>query len=75
MRETEQAPGMLRKLGLQYPGAIYHLMRRWRLGEAHHGRRWRRESTMPLKWICERLAMGSWKSVNQGLYEHSHTNC
>ena len=30
-------------------------------------RRLRRETTMPLKWICQRLEMGSWKSVNRRL--------
>jgi len=38
-------------------------------------RRLRRETTMPVKWICERLAMGSWKSVNRRLYEHRNTKC
>ncbi len=38
-------------------------------------RRLRRETTMPLKWICARLAMGSWKSVNRRLYEHRSTKC
>ena len=138
-------PDMARKLRLQYPGAIYHLMSRGdrrepvfledadralfvsTLGEACaktdwqvHGygeerresaqdkaarlvalglkeagwkpsdlalrrnggpvkialaRRLRRETTMPVKWICERLAMGSWKSVNRRLYEHRNTKC
>jgi len=31
-------------------------------------RRLRQETTMPLKWICERLAMGSWKAVSRRLY-------
>jgi hypothetical protein len=38
-------------------------------------RRLRRETTMPLKWICERLAMGSWKSINRRLYEQKDTKC
>jgi hypothetical protein len=38
-------------------------------------RRLRRETTMPVKWICERLAMGSWKSVHRRLYEHRNTKC
>ena len=37
--------------------------------------RLRRETTMPLKWICDRLAMGSWKSVNRRLYEQKQTEC
>jgi len=36
-------------------------------------RRLRRETTMPLKWICERLEMGSWKAIHQRLYEQRQT--
>ncbi len=32
--------------------------------------RLRRETTMTLKWIAERLHMGSWKHLNGRLYEH-----
>jgi hypothetical protein len=35
----------------------------------------RRETTMPLKWICQRLAMGSWKSVKARLYEQKQAQC
>jgi hypothetical protein len=38
-------------------------------------RRLRRETTMPLKWICDQLAMGSWKSVTRRLYEDRQTKC
>lgn len=38
-------------------------------------RRLQRETTMPLKWICERLKMGSWKSVTQRLYECRQEKC
>ena len=38
-------------------------------------RRLRQETTMPLKWICHRLEMGSWKAVNRRLYEHRQTKC
>jgi putative transposase len=38
-------------------------------------RRLRQETTMPLKWICGRLKMGSWKAVNQRLYESRQTKC
>jgi hypothetical protein len=38
-------------------------------------RRLRQETTMPLKWICERREMGSWKSVNRRLYEHRKAKC
>jgi hypothetical protein len=31
--------------------------------------RLRQETTMTLKWICERLKMGAWQSLNQRLYE------
>jgi hypothetical protein len=37
--------------------------------------RLRRETTMPIKWICERLAMGSWKSINRRLYEQKQPKC
>lgn len=33
----------------------------------------RRQTTLPLKWICDRLKMGSWKSINQRLYEQRQT--
>jgi hypothetical protein len=35
--------------------------------------RLRRKTTMPVKWISERLEMGSRKSLNRRLYEHRHT--
>jgi hypothetical protein len=38
-------------------------------------RQLRRETTLPLKWICGRLEMGSWKSVNRRLYESEKTKC
>ena len=38
-------------------------------------RRLRRETTMPLKWICDRLEMGSWKSIQRRLYEQEQTKC
>jgi hypothetical protein len=38
-------------------------------------RQLRRETTLPLKWICGRLEMGSWKSVNRRLYESGKTKC
>ena len=31
--------------------------------------RLRRETTMPLKWICQELKMGAWKSINRLLYK------
>jgi hypothetical protein len=55
---------MARKLRLQYPEAVYHLM----------SGRDRPEWTMPRKWICDRLEMGSWKSVHRRLYENRKTN-
>jgi REP element-mobilizing transposase RayT len=36
-------------------------------------RRLRQETTLPLKWISTRLQMGSWRSVNQRLYEQRQT--
>jgi len=38
-------------------------------------RRLREETTMPLKWICARLEMGSWKSLNRSLYEGRQAKC
>lgn len=35
--------------------------------------RLRRETTMTLKWIAERLRMGSWKHLNGRLYEYRKT--
>ena len=35
--------------------------------------RLRSETTMPLKWIAERLKMGSWKHLNGRLYEQRKT--
>ena len=37
--------------------------------------RLRKETTMPLKWICQRLAMGPWKAVNRRLYEQNPPKC
>ena len=34
-------------------------------------RQLREQTTLPLKWIAERLAMGSWKSLNRRLYEQN----
>ena len=31
--------------------------------------RLRAETTLPMKWICQRLRMGSWKYLNRKLYE------
>jgi hypothetical protein len=46
------------------------------MGQKHSlARRLRREATMPLKWISERLKMGSCKSVNRRLYENRKTKC
>jgi hypothetical protein len=38
-------------------------------------RRLQAETTLPLKWICQRLAMGSWKAVNRRLYELRKSQC
>ncbi len=35
----------------------------------------RRQTTLPLKWICQRLEMGLWKSINRRLYEDRHLKC
>jgi hypothetical protein len=87
-----------RKLRIQYPGALYHVMNRGdrrepifkddhdrprfleTLGEAcaktgdkhkvQMAGRLRRETTMTLKWIAERLAMGTWTNVSNLLAVH-----
>ncbi len=44
----------------------------WRKGDKRKVRialRLRRETTMPLKWIAEQLAMGTWANVARRLYE------
>jgi hypothetical protein len=35
----------------------------------------RRETTMTLRWICQRLAMGSWKAINRRLSELKLKKC
>ena len=94
---------MARKLRVQYPGAVYHVLNRgdrrepkrheseeakaedllaaelkrrgWTRRDLQTRRkgdkekvamagRLRRESTMTLKWLAERLAMGSWTNVS-----------
>ena len=51
---------MPRQLRIEYPGALYHLMN-------HGDRRPRGETTVTLKWIAERLRMGSWSYVANNL--------
>jgi len=56
---------MPRKLRVQYPGAIYHLMNR---GDRRKGdpekveiaSQLRAGTTLTLKWIAQRLNMGAW---------------
>jgi hypothetical protein len=40
-------------LRIEYPGAVYYVMNR---GD-------RREPSVPLKWVAEQLAMGTWTHV------------
>jgi hypothetical protein len=84
---------MARRLRVEYPGAIYHVMnrgdrrepifrdedaleelsrraedelKRRRKGDRENVKiaaRLRRETTMTLKWIAERLYMGTWTNV------------
>ena len=76
---------MSRKLRIEYPGAMYHVMNRGDQREAissqlpgrpkgHSGkvmmaRRLRQETTMSLKWIAQRLQMGTWTYVSNLLNE------
>ena len=64
---------MARKLRVEYPGAVYHVINRGEVldcraggaaaqGDAHKveiARRLRQETTMPLRWIAQRLNMGA----------------
>ena len=72
---------MPRKLRMEYPGAIYHLVNRgwteeelpamWKGDKVKVmlARRLRRETTMSLKRIARRLHMGSWTYVSNLLHE------
>ena len=57
---------MARKLRVEYPGALYHVMSR---GDLATAARLRQETTMTLKWISQRLEMGAWTHLNRRLYE------
>jgi hypothetical protein len=66
---------MTRKLRIQYPGAIYHVMNRGDRREPifkddrdRIARRLRKETTMTLKWIAEKLKMGTWTHVANRLH-------
>jgi hypothetical protein len=91
---------MSRKLRIEYPGAMYHVMNRGdqredifrddedrqrflsTLGEACGKTEWqvpayclmrkRGKTTMSLKWIAQRLNMGSWTYVSNLLNEPPH---
>jgi hypothetical protein len=86
---------MSRKLRIEYPGAMYHVMNRGDQREDNfmgwaedallarrkgHGakvrlaRRLRQETTMSLKWIAQRLHMGSWTYVSNLLNEPPQTH-
>ena len=54
---------MSRELRIEYPGAMYHLMNR---GDQCAG-------YMSLKWIAQRLQMGSWTHVSNLLNEPPQT--
>jgi hypothetical protein len=82
---------MSRKLRLEYPGAMYHVMNRGDQredifrddedrqrflstvvegsGKVMMARRLRQETTMSLKWIAQRLQMGTWTYVSNLLNE------
>jgi hypothetical protein len=69
---------MSRKLRIEYPGAIYHVMNRGDQREDIFrdellACRIREETTMSLKWIAQRLHMGSWTYVSNLLNEQPPT--
>jgi hypothetical protein len=60
---------MARKVRVEYPGAVYHLRRRWTAADLARRRkgdgqkvklalRPRQETTTTLRWIAQRLNMG-----------------
>ena len=55
---------MSRKLRIEYPGAMHHVMNR---GD-------QREDIMALKWIAQLLHMGSWTYVFNLLNEQPQTH-
>ena len=57
-------PGMARKLGVEYPEAIYT----GEVGEVGIGVRLKRAMLVPVAWIAERLGMGSVINMNASLY-------
>ena len=71
---------MLRALRLQYPGAIYRVMNcgdrrepKGEVGKIARARRLRAETSMTLKWIAERLHVGTWTPVANRL-QHANRN-
>lgn len=65
---------MPRKPRIQYEGAIYHApknLKKTRKGDQRKiriAKRLRAETTMTLKWIAQRLNMGTWTHVANRLY-------
>ena len=55
---------MSRKLRIEYPGAMYHVINR---GD-------QRENIMTLKWIAKRLHMSSWTYVSNLLSGQPQTH-
>ena len=68
---------MPRKLGMEYPGAIYHVIK----GENRMARWLRKETRMSLKWMAQRLQMGSEiklqlvSIVRTDTDTHAHQSC
>ena len=66
---------MSRKLRIEYPGAMYHVMNRGgHLPAPQRSRQAGRAGYMSLKWIAQRLQMGSWTCVSNLLNEPPQTH-
>ena len=76
-RESEEEKGeRLVKMGLKEAGlkeAELALRRKGDPVKMALLRQLRRETTLPLRWICQRLEMGSWRAITRRLYESQST--
>ena len=80
---NRHAKDMARKLRIEYPGAVYHVLNRGDRREPIFkddaekvavAARLRAETTMTVGWIAERLGMGTRGHLNQLLYRRRKSN-